>query len=288
LAHGLRNTITALILLAGIVWSLPIGPGRTDAEPVPASYSVADPAEFRITLYRGTLAVTGHSRSRRHEERIIGAIATHHPPGKTDFDFHPLGVAPSWWDSATVALTTLLVSMQSADAHLTEDSLHIRALVTDRPAAENQLQALRKKMPSFMDIDVQLTEIDTSVSATRFCERQFATFRPGPVAFEESGTEMRVSAYPALDQVVALADACRAATVTITGHTDSSGNEDWNRQLSLARAEAVAAHLISRGIATERLLVDGAGSSLPIADNATRYGRSINRRIDIQFTGTSD
>jgi outer membrane protein OmpA-like peptidoglycan-associated protein len=88
--------------------------------------------------------------------------------------------------------------------------------------------------------------------------------------------------------VVVLADACREATVTITGHTDSSGSENWNRQLSLARAGAVAAYLDARGIAKERLVITGAGSSLPVADNATRYGRSINRRIEIQFTGASD
>jgi outer membrane protein OmpA-like peptidoglycan-associated protein len=288
LAHGLRSAIAVIILLAGIAWSMPIGSGRTDTEPAPSVYSVADPAEFRITLYRDTLAITGHSRSRRHEERIIDAMAKHRSPVATDVEFRPLGVAPSWWDNATVALTALVAQMQSADAHLTEDSLRIRALVTDKLAAENQLRALRKKMPSLVSINAQLTEVDKSVSATRLCERQFATFRPGPVAFEESVTEMRVSAYSALDQVVALADACRAATVTITGHTDSSGNEDWNRQLSLARARTVATHLVSRGIATERLIVRGAGSSLPIADNATRYGRSINRRIEIQFTATSD
>jgi len=288
LPHRLRNTAAVLILLAGIAWTLPIGPGRTDTDPKFAPYSAADPAEFQVTAYRGMLVIAGHTRSKHHEQRIIDAVSEHFPTHSTELEFLPLGVAPTWWDDATVNLVAALTAMESPSANLTEHGLRIRALVSDKPGAEQRLQALLQSMPSSTDVDVQLTAIDTSATAASFCEQQFSAFRAGPIAFEESGTEMRASAYPVLDGVVALADACRAATVTITGHTDSTGNENRNRQLSLARAGAVAAHLDSRGIAKERLVVAGAGSSLPVADNATRYGRSINRRIEIQFTVTSD
>ena len=265
-----------------------MGPGRPDADPGSATYSAADPAEFQVTAYRDTLVVAGHTRSKHHEQRIIDAVSEHFPAHSTKLEFRPLGVAPTWWDDATLKLLAALAGMESPSANLTEHELRIRALVSDTPGAEHRLQALRQSMPSSTNVDVQLTTIDTSATAASFCEQQFSTFRAGPIAFEESGTKMRASAYPVLDGVVALADACRAATVTITGHTDSTGNENLNRQLSLARAGAVAAYLDSRGIAKERLVVAGAGSSLPIADNATRYGRSINRRIEIQFTAPSD
>lgn len=265
-----------------------MGPGRTDISPPSATYSAADPAELRVTAYRGTLVITGHTRSKHHEQRIIDAAAEHFPAHSTELEFRSLGVAPAWWDDATVELVAALAAMESPSANLTENELRIRALVSDEPGTEHRLLALRQSMPSSIDVDIQLTALDTSATAASFCELQFSTFRAGPVAFEESGTEMRASAYPVLDGVVALADACRAATVTITGHTDSTGNEIWNRQLSLARAGTVAAYLDSRGLAKERLVVVGAGSSVPIADNATRYGRSINRRIEIQFTATSD
>ncbi len=95
---------------------------------------------------------------------------------------------------------------------------------------------------------------------------------------------MRTSALPVLERVAAFADACRDTLVSITGHTDSSGDENYNRALSLARARTVADWLQNRGIEPARLEVAGAGSSLPIADNATRFGRSLNRRIDIGFS----
>ena len=80
------------------------------------------------------------------------------------------------------------------------------------------------------------------------------------------------------------------ASGLLAGSSDVLWADDPTRAitLSLARAGAVAAYLDSRGIAKERLVVVGAGSSLPVADNATRYGRSINRRIEIQFRATSD
>ena len=283
-----RNIAAVLVLLAGIAWTLPTGPGQTDTDPQLATYSAADPAEFQVTVYRGSLVITGNTRSKQHEQRIVNAVSEHFPAHSTELGFRPLGVAPAWWEDATVELIATLAGMESPRADLTENRLRIRALVPDESRAKQRLQALRQAMPLATDVEVQLAAIDMSAAAASFCERQFATFRAGQVAFEESGTDMRTSAYPVLDSVVVLADACREATVTITGHTDSSGLENWNRQLSLARAEAVAAYLDARGIAKERLVITGAGSSLPVADNATRYGRSINRRIEIQFTGASD
>ena len=261
MTQHLRNTLAALVLLAGFIWSLPMDTGHTDANPESSAYSAAYRARFEITSYPGELAQA---------------------------DSRPLGIAPAWWADATVALVAALAETESPNAVLTEDTLRIRALVADKPATLSRLQSLHQSLPAMTLVDIQLIEFDAGTTAATICEQQFAAFSHGPVAFEESGTDMRTSAYPVLDGVVALADACRAATVTITGHTDSSGNEDWNQRLSLARAEAVAAYLDSRGIAADRLVAVGAGSSVPVADNATRYGRSINRRIDIRFTGSPD
>jgi outer membrane protein OmpA-like peptidoglycan-associated protein len=68
----------------------------------------------------------------------------------------------------------------------------------------------------------------------------------------------------------------------ISGHTDSTGNPDKNRELSLARAEAVATYIASKGISRDRLISEGHGADKPIADNATKDGRQQNRRIEFQ------
>lgn len=254
------------------------GPERTPG------YSAIDPATFRVTAYRGKLELSGHTSSQRHERQLERAAAKHFPRRERQFEYRPLGVVPEWWDEATVELLALLATTASPSARLEQDELRIRAIVGDRGAAESRLRDLRDVLPAALDVDIELTEMDTGVSSAALCEQQFSKMAPGPVAFEESGTEMRASAYPVLDRIVALADACRDSTISITGHTDSTGSEAWNRQLSLARARAVARHLEKSGIDARRLIVAGAGSSDPVADNATRYGRGQNRRIEFKLT----
>ena len=279
-----RNIIAIALVLCGTVWSLPMQSGRDDSWPEPTpGYSAIDPAVFGVTAYRGKLRLSGHTSSQQHEQRLERAAAQHFGQQVLQFEYRPLGVAPAWWDEATVELLALLATTTSPSARLEQDELRVKALVGDKSVIESHVRALRHILPAATNIDIRLTEVDASLSAAALCQQQFSRIKPGPVGFAESGTRMRASAYPVLDRIIALADACRDSTISITGHTDSSGSEAWNRQLSLARAQAVASHLEKRGIDARRLVVAGAGSSQPIADNATRYGRGQNRRIEFRL-----
>jgi adhesin transport system outer membrane protein len=65
------------------------------------------------------------------------------------------------------------------------------------------------------------------------------------------------------------------------GHTDGVGSDAYNQRLSLARANAVKAYLVSQGIDANRIKTEGRGKSQPVADNATAEGRAKNRRVEI-------
>jgi outer membrane protein OmpA-like peptidoglycan-associated protein len=69
--------------------------------------------------------------------------------------------------------------------------------------------------------------------------------------------------------------------VTVVGHTDSSGSESYNQQLSLRRAQAVLDELVREGVPYPRLSAAGRGEDEPRADNATSAGRAQNRRVEI-------
>ena len=69
--------------------------------------------------------------------------------------------------------------------------------------------------------------------------------------------------------------------IDVIGHTDSTGDEDYNMGLSVRRAEAVRDYLVSRGIDSSIIDVSGLGETSPISSNATREGRAQNRRVEI-------
>ena len=72
---------------------------------------------------------------------------------------------------------------------------------------------------------------------------------------------------------------------TVTGHTDSVGDDASNQKLSENRAAAVRDYFVGQAkIPSSRLAVKGLGKSQPVADNATDQGRQRNRRVEVQFT----
>lgn len=108
------------------------------------------------------------------------------------------------------------------------------------------------------------------------------------VSFPPSSAELRPGAAAIVDSIAEIAAFCPDAAIVIEGHTDNRGGESYNSALSQARAQSVADALIARGIAPSRPRVTGMGSLRPIADNATRDGRAINRRIGIRFIKPAD
>ncbi len=105
------------------------------------------------------------------------------------------------------------------------------------------------------------------------------------IAFGTGSAQVGGSSARLLDRVAEAAIAC-PGTLRIEGHTDDTGLADANDALSLARAEAVRAELVARGVPEGRLVTQGHGARRPRAGNDTEAGRSENRRIEI--TATSD
>ena len=72
--------------------------------------------------------------------------------------------------------------------------------------------------------------------------------------------------------------------ITIVGHTDSIGSNQYNFGLSRRRAEAVKAKLLEFGLAEDRIVgIEAMGEEQPIATNATKEGRAQNRRVEFKL-----
>ncbi len=107
------------------------------------------------------------------------------------------------------------------------------------------------------------------------------------INFATSSSEIPTENKAVLDKAAALIKALPNLKLAITGHTDSTGNEKSNVALSTSRAKAVAAYLVSHGVASSELTAKGLGSSQPIADNTTEEGKHKNRRIAFAIEGAS-
>lgn len=69
--------------------------------------------------------------------------------------------------------------------------------------------------------------------------------------------------------------------LTIIGHTDSQGAEDYNQDLSLRRANSAASHLVTQGVPRDRMTILGKGETEPVTSNDTDAGRQQNRRVEV-------
>ena len=107
---------------------------------------------------------------------------------------------------------------------------------------------------------------------------------PGNATFSSGSSEVDKKFYPVLDSVVLVLDEYNQTYVDVIGHTDSQGSQEFNQRLSEKRANSVARYLESRALAPQRVKADGMGEQHPIADNATREGRAMNRRVEIKLT----
>ena len=104
------------------------------------------------------------------------------------------------------------------------------------------------------------------------------------IRFRTGRATLLRSSYVVLTEVQEALDADPTLQLAISGHTDSTGDRDKNLALSQARAEAVAAWLRGKGIAEERMTMEGLGPDKPVATNDTDDGRAENRRVELSYT----
>jgi outer membrane protein OmpA-like peptidoglycan-associated protein len=118
--------------------------------------------------------------------------------------------------------------------------------------------------------------------AARACEAELSRLlADAQIRFETGRADIRADSAQLLDQLAQAARQC-PGSLRIEGHTDGIGAAAANQALSEARAQAVRAALIARGLPAERLLAQGYGASRPLAANQTAAGRAANRRIEFR------
>jgi len=102
------------------------------------------------------------------------------------------------------------------------------------------------------------------------------------IEFESGKATLTDSGKSILDQMSVALLRLKDKRVEVIGHTDNAGSHAGNLSLSQARAEAVKAYVVGRGVKAEMISVSGEGPDRPVADNRTPEGRARNRRIEFK------
>lgn len=104
---------------------------------------------------------------------------------------------------------------------------------------------------------------------------------PSEVLFDFDSASLKPQFMSTMDEMARILNQDPRSTVTVIGHTDSTGSESYNMDLSRRRAQSVSSYLAQRGVDPNRLYAEGRGESQPRASNATPEGRAQNRRVEL-------
>jgi OmpA-OmpF porin, OOP family len=104
--------------------------------------------------------------------------------------------------------------------------------------------------------------------------------------FDHDKSVLKPAGKAKLDDLVGKVKGINLEVIVAVGHTDSDGSDAYNQKLSVRRAEAVKAYLVSKGIEKNRVYTEGKGEKQPVADNKTKEGKAKNRRVEIEVVGT--
>ena len=121
----------------------------------------------------------------------------------------------------------------------------------------------------------------TGIGVSQTADNQLKVDIPADVSFDVGRYAIKPNMRPVLDRLASTLNQHPVTTVTIVGHTDSTGSDAVNAPLSINRAASTRDYLVQRGVSAQRIAIDGRGSRQPVADNSTASGRAMNRRVEI-------
>jgi OOP family OmpA-OmpF porin len=285
---AMRLVLAVLLLVFTSLLALRLGDGLRHLPERPAPAAAPAGAELRIEYGRSRLNFSAITASADHEAALLAIVADQFGNAQIDTDFRAGLLPRPNWESISTRMLYVVAATASATASIDEQGINIRGITSDPANFQSRLQFLRAALSDDMQVQSDVIAIDPAAQLQDLCAQNFAAIVVQDVAaeairFGQSSVELSEAALPLIDRLAEFAYDCRDQDIAVVGYTDATGPAEWNLQVSAARAQAVAALLIQRGVSADRLIVEGRGSQAPLADNGTVQGRARNRRIEFEL-----
>ena len=176
---------------------------------------------------------------------------------KTDLE-HKIYLAQQRVTIAEEAYNRKLAESQQKELEANRDKERLAARTAEAEKAKAELA----------DLKAQMTDRGVVVTL-------------GDVLFDVNKSTLKAGGMHEVQKLAQYLQANPQRTVSIEGHTDSTGGDEYNMKLSEARAESVKGALVRNGIGADRIQTQGFGKTAPVADNDSPAGRQMNRRVEI-------
>ncbi len=166
---------------------------------------------------------------------------------------------------------------------------------TNKEAQDTTNNALRNEQITELPATdtIVITRIDTvyieaaveEIAEVKQAEAEKKDFIPieKNVLFEFDKAVVQKGSFGALESIVNILNAKSELKISLKGHTDAQGPENYNVMLSKNRVSAVQDFLLANGISADRIIIEAFGEKVPIADNSSSEGRKLNRRVEVRF-----
>ncbi len=188
-------------------------------------------------------------------------------------------VAPPGWNSYVQKIVSPQLKLVSrGQLNITGNNIDLKGEVAN--------DAQRQQIAADMGRELNPTYVIRNALRVAAVEQSVldATLGSRIIEFEPNSSVLRPAGKGILDEMATTLLKLRGKKVEVIGHTDSLGSRESNMALSLARAEAVRAYLVGKGLAAPSLSASGSGPDRPVATNDSAQGRARNRRIEFRIS----
>lgn len=178
-------------------------------------------------------------------------------------------------------------------AYVASQKVKIAELIAARKEDDARLQTMNLERQR-VQLDARSAEVDRARADTLAMQQQLEEMQAivtargivatlGDVLFDSGEASLKATSATNIEKIASFMQRFPERQALVEGHTDSLGDDDYNLDLSRARAFSVREALVARGIDASRITTRNLGEASPVADNNTAEGRQQNRRVEVIF-----